>query len=66
MLHFLLKFSLCHLVVLDDGIPFKGPFIAMYEVLHLNHDVLAERNYKDLTVEYIYQFLNKSVTIATE
>ena len=25
--HMLMKFGLCHLVVLDDGIPFKGTFV---------------------------------------
>ena len=25
--HVLMKFGLCHLVVLDDGIPFKGTFV---------------------------------------
>jgi len=66
MQHILVKFGLCHLVVLDDGIPFKGAFIAMCDDLNLNHDVLAKRNHKDLTVEHFDRFLNKSVTIATE
>ena len=66
MQYVLLKFGLCHLVVLDDDTPLKGAFIAMYEAFHLNHDVLTKRNYKDLTVEFVYQFLNKTVTIATE
>ena len=50
MQYFLLKFSLCNLVVLDDGTPFKRSFIAMCEALHLNHDVFAKRNHKGLTV----------------
>ena len=66
MQHVLMKFGLCYLVVLDDGSPFKGAFIAMCNSLNLNHDVLAKRNHKGLTVEHFHRFLNKSVTIAAE
>ena len=41
MQHVLMKFGMCHLVVLDDGTPFKGAFIAMCQTLNLNYDVLA-------------------------
>ena len=66
MQHILMKFSLCHLVVLNDGSPFKGVFIAMCDALNLNYDVLAKRNHKSLTVDYFHRFLNKSVTVAAE
>ena len=66
MQYVLIKFGLFHLVVLDDGSPFKGAFIAMYYALNLNYDVLAKRNRKGLTVEYFHRFLNKSITIAAE
>ena len=39
MQHVLMKFGMCHLVVLDDGTPFEGAFIAMYQTLHLNYDI---------------------------
>ena len=61
-----MKFGLCHLVVLDDGSPFKGSFIAMCKMLRLNYDVLAKRNQKGLTVEHFHRFLNESVTIAAK
>ena len=64
MQHILLKFGLCHLFILDDDFSFKRAFVAMCEVLNLNHDVLMKRNYKGLTVKYIHRFLNKSVSIA--
>ena len=64
--HVLLKFGICPLVVLDYGSPFKRAFIAMCEPSNLNHDVLAKRNDKSLTVEYFHRFLSTSVTIATE
>ena len=66
MQHVLMKFGLCHLVVLDDGSPLKGAFIAMCNALNLNYDVLAKRNHKGLTVKNVHRFLNKSVTIAAE
>ena len=66
MKHVLMKFGLCHLVVLDDENPFKGTFISMSDFFHLNYDFLAKRNHKGLTVKKIHRFLNKSVTIAVE
>ena len=66
MQHVLVKFGLCHLVVLDDGSPFKGAFIAMCNALSLNYDVLMKRNHKGLTIEHFHRFLNKSVTIAAK
>ena len=66
MQHALLKFGLCHLVVLDDGNHFNETFISMCEALNLNHNVLMKRNNKGLTVEHFHRFLNKSITIASE
>jgi len=66
MQHVLMKFGLCQLVVLDDGISFKGAFIAMCDALNLNYDVLAKRIHKGLTVKHFHRFLNKSITISTE
>ena len=43
---------MCHVIVLDDGIPFKRVFILTCEALNLNHDALAKLNYKGITVEY--------------
>ena len=64
--HVLMKFGLCHLVIIDDGTPFKGDFVAMCIALDLNYDILAKRNHKGLTVEHFHRFLNKAVTIAME
>ena len=36
----------------------------MHKALNLNHDVLAKRNHKGLTVKNFHRFLNKSVTIS--
>ena len=66
MQHVLMKFGMGHLVVIDDGTPFKGAFVAMCQALNLNYDVLARCNHKGLSVEHFHRFLNKSVTIAAE
>ena len=66
MQHVLLKFGMCHLVVIDYGSPFKGSYVAMCQALNLNYDVLAKRNHKELSVEHFHRFLNKSVTIAAK
>ena len=65
--HFMLmKFGLCHLVVLDDGNTFKGDFVAMYKALKLTYEILAKRNHKELSAEHFRRFLNKLTTIAME
>ena len=61
-----MKFGIYHLVVLGDGTPFKGAFIAMCQALNLNYDFFAKQNHKGLSVENFHPFLNKSVTIAAE
>ena len=64
--HVLMKFGLCHLVVIDDDTPFKGDFVAMCTALDLNYDILAKRNNNGLTDGHFHRFLNNAVTIAIE
>ena len=64
--HGLMKFGLCHLVVLDEDTPFKGDFVVTYKALKLNYNILAKRNYKRLSVGYFHRFLNKATAIAME
>ena len=64
--HALMKFGLCYIVALDDGIPFKGDFVAMWNALYFNHDILANNNCKGLIVKYFHYFLNKVITIAID
>ena len=64
--HVRMKFGFCHLVVIDDGTPFKGAFVAICTALDLNYEILAKRSHKGLTVEHFHRFLNKAVTIAVE
>ena len=60
------KFGVCHLVILDDGSPFKGVFSAICKALRINYEILAKRNHKGLLVEKFHRFLNKVITIAAE
>ena len=64
--HVLLKFGICHLVILDDGIPFKGVCSTMCKALRINYEILAKRNHKGLLVKKFHRFLNKEITIAAE
>ena len=64
--HVLMKFGVCHLVVLDDGTPFKGAFVNMCKALDLNYDILAKRNHKGLLVENFHHLFNKGTAIVME
>ena len=64
--HVLMKFELCHLVVLDDDKPFKGAFVAMCKALKLYYNIVSKRNHKGLSVEHFHHFLNKATTISME
>ena len=59
-----MNFGICHLIVVDNSISFKGLFHFMAEYLNLKVDILAKHNYKDLSIKRLYRFLNKVVTIA--
>ena len=45
MQHVLLKFGICHLVILDDGSLFKGFVTAICKALNINYDILTKRNH---------------------
>ena len=61
-----MKFCLCHLVLLDDGNPFKDAYVSKCKSLKLNNDILSKRNHKELLVENFHHFKNKATTIAME
>ena len=66
MQYVLLKLGVCHLVILDDGSPFKGLFLTICKPLNVNYDILAKRDHKSLLVKKIHRLLNKAITIAAE
>jgi hypothetical protein len=61
----LLKIGFCVMVVVDDGIDFKGLFREMCAILKIRFHTVARGNHQDLVVERFHSFLNKSVTLAT-
>ena len=61
-----MKFGIYHVVVMDDGTPFKGSFVLACDALHLKYECVTKRNHKAVLVEKIHRFLNKAVTIAVE
>ena len=63
MEYVLLKFGVCHLVVHNNGRPFKGAFSMIFTALNLNCNALNNHYHKGLTVEHFYQFLSKTETI---
>ena len=63
MQYVLLKFGICHPLILDDGSPFKDVFTAMCKSLNINYDVLAKRNHKSLLVEKFHRYIIMAITI---
>ena len=62
----LLKFGICHFVVLDDGSPFIDVFSTIRKAFCITYNSLAKRNHKDFLVEKNHKFLNKSITITVD
>ena len=46
-----MKFGIFHLVVIDDGTPFKGICIAMCDCLQVKYKMVAKRSHKGVSVE---------------
>ena len=66
MEHVLLKFGFCAVVVVDDGITFRGLFEEMCALLKIKFHAAAKRNHKSISVERFHNFLKKGVTIYAE
>ena len=56
MQHVLMKFGICHLVVLDDGTSLQRAFMAICQTLNLSNNILAKRNHKGLSIEHFHRF----------
>ena len=66
MQYVLLKFGICHPLILDDGSPFKDVFTSMCKSLNINYDVLAKRNHKSLLVEKFHRYIIMAITIEAD
>ena len=47
----LVKFGLYHLVVMDNGTPFKGFFMLARDAFQLKYECVAKRNHNAVLVE---------------
>ena len=54
-----MSFDMCSIVMIDDGITFKGVFIAMCEAIELNYWCFSRGNHRGNSVEIFY-FFNKT------
>ena len=53
--HLCMRFGIFYYVILDyDSSPLNGIFIAMRQNLNFNYHMLANHNYKDLTIVLLY------------
>ena len=64
--HFLMKFGLYKLIIIDDSSPFKDTIVTICKNLQPNYDSLSKSNDKGLSFENFYRYLNKTITIAVE
>ena len=58
-----LTFSICSVVVIDNGSIFKGVFITMCSKLDLTYWCLSRGNHRGDSVERYHRFLNKTQAI---
>ena len=65
MQHMIIKFSLCHIVVIGDDNQFKSVFNNMYDCLTINYEVVAKYIHKGVSWKKFHHFLNKVVTVAS-
>ena len=66
MQYMLLKFDMCHLVIIDDGTPFKTAFVEICQALNIEYDILSKRTHKIISVELFNRFLNKVLNITVQ
>ena len=62
----LLKFGLCELMIIDDGLNFKGILTDVCECLKILVNLLAKRNATDIFSECFYRMLDRTTTIINE
>jgi hypothetical protein len=65
LMRVLLRFGLCHTLVLDKASAFFGVFREVVELLQLNHHVLSGENHDGMLVERINRYLNKGLKVMT-
>ena len=66
MQYMLLKFDMCHLIIINDGTPFKTAFVEICQALNIEYDILSKRTHKIISVELFNRFLNKVLNITVQ
>jgi len=66
MKHVLLRVGFCLLVAPDAGSAFRLHFESMCDSLKLAHKPGLRHNHKSVSVERLFRYLNKALTIAAE
>ena len=62
----LLKFGLCELMIIDDGLNFKGILTSVCECLKIPVNLLAKRNATNLFSERFHRVLDRTTIIISE
>jgi hypothetical protein len=65
LMRVLLRFGLCHTLVLDKDSKFFGVFREVVDLLNLNYHVLSSENHDAMLVERLNRFLNKGLKVMT-
>jgi len=65
LMKIMLRYGICHTVVLDKDSKFYKEFRAMCDLLNLNVHVLSGDNHKGMLVERVNKYLNKGLRILT-
>lgn len=66
MEHALLKFGLCVMVAINNGIEFYDTFKKMYKALNIQFHIIAKRNHKVIGLERFLKQFNLSEKILTK
>eukprot|EP00956_Cyclotella_meneghiniana_P020963 scaffold37640_cov83-Cyclotella_meneghiniana.AAC.2 len=65
LMRILLRFGLCHTLVLDKASPFLGVFREVCALLQFNTHTISGENHNPMLIERINRFLNKGLRVMT-
>ena len=57
----MMRYAICHTLVLDKDRKFVNVFAAVMDLLQLNWHVLSAQNHNGMLVEHINRYLNEGV-----
>jgi hypothetical protein len=65
LMRILLRFGICHTIVLDKASTFRSVFEKVVELLQLNSHTISSENHNAMLVERVLRFVNKCLKILT-